>query len=413
MKRSTFSVIFYLKRQVVKKDGKSPIMGRITVDGSQTQFSCKVTVNPKTWDAKQGRATGRSTATIEVNRMLDKIRGKIQTHYQEILDRDNYVNAEKVKNALLGLEHRQHTFMKVYEQFLDDYEKQTKTGMKSPKTLNKYDCVFRHLKAFLQHRYKITDIALKELTPAFITDFDMYLRVERGCCNNSIWVYTSTLRTMVYIAMNNGWLLKDPFREYVPLKDETEREFFTKEEINMLITGKLKNKKQEYYRDMFLFCTFTGLSFADMKNLSEDNIRNYFDDNLWIHIQRQKTGVESNIRLLDIPKRIIEKYRGTGKDGKIFDVPLYTTCLYGIRQVAKRCGITKHFGWHSSRHSAATTVLLSNGVPIETVSSILGHKNITTTQVYAKITKEKVNRDMENLSMNLANIAEYNAASIL
>ncbi len=410
--KSTFSVIFYLKKQVVKKDGTSPVMGRITVDGSQTQFSCKLTVNPQNWDAKQGRATGRSVATIEANRMLDKIRGKIQNHYQEIMDRDNYVSAEKVKNAFLGLEHRQYTLMKVYEQFVEDYEKLAEAGMKSKKTLQTYKLVYKHLKRFLQTRYKVSDIALKELMPAFISDFDMYLRVERGCCNNTVWIYVGPLRTMISVAMNNGWLVRDPFREYEIRKEDTERGFLTKEEINLLINGSLKNSKQEYIRDLFLFCSFTGLSFADMRNLSEENIRCYFDDNPWIHILRQKTGVESNIRLLDIPKRILAKYRGVGKEGKIFSVPHYTTCIYGIRAVAKRCGITKHLGWHTSRHTMATSICLSNDMPIETVSSILGHKNITTTQIYAKITKEKVNRDMEQLSQNIANIAEYNVAVI-
>ncbi|MFR9539428.1 MAG: site-specific integrase, partial [Rikenellaceae bacterium] len=284
--KSTFSVIFYLKKQVVKKDGTSPVMGRITVDGSQTQFSCKLTVNPKNWDAKQGRATGRSVASIEANRMLDKIRGKIQNHYQEIMDRDNYVSAEKVKNAFLGLEHRQYTLMKVYEQFVEDYEKLAEAGMKSKKTLQTYKLVYKHLKRFLQTRYKVSDIALKELMPAFISDFDMYLRVERGCCNNTVWIYVGPLRTMISVAMNNGWLVRDPFREYEIRKEDTERGFLTKEEINLLINGKLKNSKQEYIRDLFLFCTFTGLSFADMRNLSEENIRCYFDDNPWIHILR-------------------------------------------------------------------------------------------------------------------------------
>lgn len=171
--KSTFSVIFYMKRQVVKKDGTSPIMGRITVDGSQTQFSCKLTVNPKMWDVKQGRAIGRSTISMETNRMLDKIRGKIQSTYQEILDRDNYVSAEKVKNAFLGLEHRQYTLMKVYEQFLEDYEKLAGAGMKSKKTLQTYKLVYKHLQSFLKQRYKVNDIALKEIAPAFISDFDM------------------------------------------------------------------------------------------------------------------------------------------------------------------------------------------------------------------------------------------------
>lgn len=410
--KSTFSTIFYLKRQAVKNDGTVPVMGRITVDGTQTQFSCKITIDPKIWDTKSGRATGRSTAALEANRMLDGIRVRIRQHYQEIVERDNYVTAEKVKNAFLGLEHRCHTLMKVFAQHNEDYARQVEAGMKSVRTLWKYQVVYRHLQSFLQERYHISDIYLKELTPAFISDFEMYLRTVKHCRTNTVWLYVTPLRTMVFIAINNEWLVRDPFREYELQKEPTTRGFLTREEISLLMNGKLKNAKQELYRDLYLFCIFTGLSFSDMRNLSEENLRTYFDEHLWIRINRQKTGVESNIRLLDIPTRIIEKYRGLCADGRIFPVPHYTTCVYGIRTVAKRCGITKHLTWHMSRHTMATEICLTNGVPIETVSSILGHKSITTTQIYAKITKEKLNRDMDNLSMRLNNIEEYVSAAI-
>lgn len=405
--KSTFSTIFYLKRQAVRKDGTVPVMGRITVDGTQTQFSCKITIDPKVWDTKSGRATGRSAAAIEANRMLDNMRVSINKHYREIMDRDNYVTAEKVKNAFLGLEHRCRTLLQVFKQHNEDYEKMYEAGMKAKATLLKYQCVYRHLEEFIYQRYHVRDIALKELTPAFISDFDIFLRTEKNCCTNTVWLYLCPLRTMVSIAISNEWLSRDPFRDYEVKKEQTTRYFLTKDEIRLLMDGKLKNAKQELYRDLFVFCIFTGLSFSDMRNLSEENIRTYFDEHLWISINRQKTGVQSNIRLLDIPKKILEKYRGLREDGKIFSVPHYMTCLYGIRAVAKRCGITKHLTWHMSRHTMATEICLTNGVPIETVSSILGHKNITTTQIYAKITKEKLNQDMENLSTRLGNIEEY------
>ena len=410
--KSTFSTIFYLKRQAARKDGTVPVMGRITVDGTQTQFSCKITIDPKVWDTKSGRATGRSAAAIEANRMLDNMRVSINKHYREIMDRDNYVTAEKVKNAFLGLEHRCRTLLQVFKQHNEDYEKMYEAGMKAKATLLKYQCVYRHLEEFIYQRYHVRDIALKELTPAFISDFDIFLRTEKNCCTNTVWLYLCPLRTMVSIAISNEWLSRDPFRDYEVKKEQTTRYFLTKDEIRLLMDGKLKNAKQELYRDLFVFCIFTGLSFSDMRNLSEENIRTYFDEHLWISISRQKTGVQSNIRLLDIPKKILEKYRGLREDGKIFSVPHYMTCLYGIRAVAKRCGITKHLTWHMSRHTMATEICLTNGVPIETVSSILGHKNITTTQIYAKITTEKLNQDMENLSTRLGNIEEYVANAL-
>ena len=405
--KSTFSIIFYLKRQVVKKDGTVPVMGRITVDGTQAQFSCKVTANPKLWDTKGGRMTGKSMQALEVNRKLDKMRVSINKHYQEILDRDSYVTAEKVKNAFLGLEYRRQTLLKVYAQYNEDYEKLYKAGMRSWGSLRKYRCVYRHLQEFLQSRYHVNDISLKELTPAFITDFEAFLRTDKHLCENSLSVYMLPLRTMVFRAIDNGWLTRDPFHDYKVPKVETTRGFLTKEEIHLLMNAELKRKTMQLIRDLYLFCCFTGLSFADLKNLKEEHIQTFFDDSEWIMIDRQKTGVRSTIKLLDYPKSIMEKYRGLCADGRIFPVPCYSDCRGILLRVAKKCGITKHLTWHMSRHTMATEICLTNGVPIETVSSILGHKNIKTTQIYAKITKEKLNKDMDKLSLQLNHIEEY------
>ncbi len=314
--KSTFSVIYYLKRQVVKKDGTVPVMGRITVDGSQTQFSCKLTVDPNCGthkvDVSRAEARRHSKRTVCLTRCGYASTGIIR----KIMERDNFVTAEKVKNAFLGLEHRYHTLMQVYRRHNEDYEKQVEAGMKAKGTLLKYRTVYKHLQEFLDIRYHVKDIALKELTPAFISDFEMFLRTDKHCCTNTVWLYVCPLRTMVFIAINNEWLTRDPFREYEIKKEETTRSFLTKEEIHLLMDGKLKNAKQELYRDLYLFCAFTGLSFADMRNLTEENIRTYFDEHEWININRQKTGVVSNIRLLDIAKPHNRQIPGTVRDGK-------------------------------------------------------------------------------------------------
>ena len=405
--KSTFSIIFYLKRQVVKKDGTVPVMGRITVDGTQAQFSCKVTANPDLWDTKGGRMKGKSAMALEVNRKLDKMRVSINKNYQEIMDRDSFVTAEKVKNALFGLEYRCQTLMKVYRQFNEDYEKLYKAGMRSRSSYRKYLCVYRHRLEFLNTRFHVNDIALKELTPAFISDFEAFLRTDKHICENSLSIYMLPLRSMVFKAMDNGWLTRDPFREYKVPKVETTRGFLTKEEIHLLMNVELKRKTMQLIRDLYLFCCFTGLAFADLKNLKEEHIQTFFDDSEWIVINRQKTGVRATIKLLDYPKSIMEKYRGLCADGRIFPVPCYSDCRGILLRIAKRCGITKHLTWHTVRHTMATEICLTNGVPIETVSSILGHKNIKTTQIYAKITKEKLNKDMDQLSLQLDHIDEY------
>ena len=165
------------------------------------RFSCKLSVDPKLWDTKGGRVTGRSAAALETNRMLDKMRVRINRHYQEIMERDNFVTAEKVKNAFLGLEHRYHTLMQVFRRHNENYEKQVEAGMKAKGTLEKYRVVYKHLQEFLDIRYHVKDIALKELTPAFISDFEMFLRTDKHCCTNTVWLYVCPLRTMVFLSL--------------------------------------------------------------------------------------------------------------------------------------------------------------------------------------------------------------------
>ena len=406
--RSTFSVIFYLKKDKVKKDGTAPIMGRITVDGTQAQFSCKLSIDSNLWGVKGGRAVGKSVTARETNRMLDKLRAGITRHYQEIMERDSFVTAEKVRNAFLGLEYRRQTLIKAYYLFLEDYVKKVECGMKAKNTLYKYRAVYEHLKDFLQSRYNVHDIALKEILPTLITDFEAYLRADCRLSPNTVWLYTFPVRMLLHKAVENGWLTRYPFAGYEIHKEEIKKGFLTKEELGLLINAPKMNFKRTFIRDLFLFCAFTGLAYIDLKNLREENIvSNPLDGSVWIHTHRQKTGVETNVRLLDIPLQIMKKYKGLCDDGRVFPVPSYNSCKMILRTVMKKCCIHKHITWRMARHTMATVVCLSNGMPIESVSSVLGHKCISSTQIYAKITNEKLNKEMNVLSEKLADIGEF------
>lgn len=404
--RSTFKVLFYLKRNAPKKNGLIPVMCRITVNGKISQFSCKLDVEEKTWNIELGRVSGRSTVAQETNRMLDKIRVGINKAYQDICDKDNYVTAEKVRNVFLGMGMNHETLLAVFRQHNEDYEKQV-GKIKSLRSYWKYCIVYKHLEEFIKQRYKVSDIALKELAPAFITDFELFLRTEKNHCNNTVWSYMMPFRSIIFMAINNGWLQRDPFYAYSITKEETKRGFLSKEEINLLIKGTFKKPSYTLIRDLFIFCTFTGLSWTDMANLTKENLQTSFDGHLWIKTNRQKTGTESNIRLLDVAKHIIEKYDGMTDDNKLLPVPCYVNCKNSIKVIAKKCGIEKNVTWHMSRHTYATTVCLSNDVPIETLSKMLGHRSIRTTQIYAKITAEKVSRNMEKLSKQIAQMESF------
>ena len=395
-----------MKRNAPKKNGLIPVMCRITVNGKISQFSCKLDVEEKTWNIELGRVSGRSTVAQETNRMLDKIRVGINKAYQDICDKDNYVTAEKVRNTFLGMGMNHETLLAVFRQHNEDYEKQV-GKIKSLRSYWKYCIVYKHLEEFIKQRYKVSDIALKELAPAFITDFELFLRTEKNHCNNTVWSYMMPFRSIIFMAINNGWLQRDPFYAYSITKEETKRGFLSKEEINLLIKGTFKKPSYTLIRDLFIFCTFTGLSWTDMANLTKENLQTSFDGHLWIKTNRQKTGTESNIRLLDVAKHIIEKYDGMTDDDKLLPVPCYVNCKNSIKVIAKKCGIKKNVTWHMSRHTYATTVCLSNDVPIETLSKMLGHRSIRTTQIYAKITAEKVSRDMEKLSKQIEQMESF------
>ena len=388
--RSTFKVLFYLKRNAPKKNGLIPVMCRITVNGKISQFSCKLDVEEKTWNIELGRVSGRSTVAQETNRMLDKIRVGINKAYQDICDKDNYVTAEKVRNVFLGMGMNHETLLAVFRQHNEDYEKQV-GKIKSLRSYWKYCIVYKHLEEFIKQRYKVSDIALKELAPAFITDFELFLRTEKNHCNNTVWSYMMPFRSIIFMAINNGWLQRDPFYAYSITKEETKRGFLSKEEINLLIKGTFKKPSYTLIRDLFIFCTFTGLSWTDMANLTKENLQTSFDGHLWIKTNRQKTGTESNIRLLDVAKHIIEKYDGMTDDNKLLPVPCYVNCKNSIKVIAKKCGIEKNVTWHMSRHTFAT-MMLTLGADLYTVSKLLGHTSVRMTQVYAKIINQKKER---------------------
>lgn len=214
------------------------------------------------------------------------------------------------------------------------------------------------------------------------------------------------LKHIISITRNSGVLPFNPFAGYINSPENVDRGYLSKEELQTLMNTPMKNQTYELVRDLFLFSTFTGLAYSDIKNLTYDNLQTFFDGDLWIITRRKKTNTDSNIRLLDVPKRITEKYRGLTADNRVFPMPSNSSCNEKLKKIGIQCGIKTRLTYHVARHSAATTILLSNGVPIETVSRILGHTNIKTTQIYAKITNQKNSQDLETLSHKIGDLEQ-------
>ena len=374
-----------------EKNGVVPIMGRVTVNGQVVQFSCKLTIAPSMWDAKGNRAKGKGDEAQRINHALDKIKARIIELYNQIRERENFVTAEMVRNAYQGIGTEYETLLSAFDKFIADFAKRVGKD-RSVGTYRKYRRVRNHIANFIQTHYKRKDMAMKELTEDFIRQFDIYLRTEVCIRQITIWMYMISLKTIVTRAHTNGHLHRNPFAMYHIGRDLPERQFLTEEELHTLINHPLSDPSLATIRDIFVFDCLTGISYADTKNMTTDNLEN-INGSWWIVSRRQKTKVPFRVKLLDSAYRIIEKYEPTRKGNRLFNLCNNTSANKRLRQIVRECGINKRLTWHCSRHSFAT-LALTKGMPIESVSKILGHTNITTTQIYAKITTEKLDRDI-------------------
>jgi site-specific recombinase XerD len=263
----------------------------------------------------------------------------------------------------------------------------------SESTYDKYRITRDHLEEFLKTEYRLSDISLKEINHRFITGFERFLLTERGCAKNTTAKYMQFFKHIIIVALKNEWIYKNPFSEYTITIEHVDRDYLTEEEIEILMRQKFSTKCLERLRDVFVFCCFTGLSYIDVKNLTEDHIRTSFDGNLWIMGKRGKTDTGYQVPLLEIPKMILNKYGGALKNSRLLPVINNQNSNSYLKEIGKMCGIKKKLTFHLSRHTFAT-LTLSRGVSIESVSRMLGHTNIKTTQIYAKITSDKISNEM-------------------
>ena len=398
--RSTFSILFYLNTSKKKKSGKCPLVGRITVDGKSTAFSTGLELLPEQWDSKQGLATGKSKEETDINKQIKQYRADLTGYYKTLLETKSYITAETLKNALLRNTLHKNTLMQEFAELIE--EKRQAVGILiTSSTYQKYGQVYRLLKKFLSEKYELSDIPFEQVDYSFIEAYDYYMKVNLQYVPKTVTFFMKPMRTIVKRALNKGLLLQNPFFNYRPERPISKRRWLSMDEIEKLLQVRMKKDSANFVRDMFLFSTFTGIAHADMVNLRHDNIHRQEDGSLWITLNRQKTGSVSHIPMLDIPLRIMEKYRNTdfaGRDGKVFKMTTVENMDVQLKKIAKAAGITQRLCYHMSRHSFATSVCLSQGVPIETLSQMMGHQDIATTQIYAEITRTKINEDMSKLA---------------
>ncbi len=381
-----------------------PIMGRITVNGEAVQFGAKTEVNPKIWDTKSGKAVGKTQEVIELNGILESIKATMTKIYRELQERETTVTPERIKNIFFGVEIRQQMLLEHFQRHNDDVERLIGIS-KSKATYQKYEVTRKHLADFIKEKYNLSDISFKEINHLFITDFEVYLLTSCGCNPNTTAKFMQFFKRIVIIAKNNGWIKTDPFANYKIRLKKVDRGYLTQEEVEAIMAKQFSTKRLEQVRDIFVFSCFCGLAYIDVKKLRKENIRTSFDGNLWIMGKREKTDVTFSIPLLDIPKKILEKYEGTLPDNRILPVPSNQKMNAYLKEIGDLCEINKEISFHLARHTFAT-LTLSKGVSIESVSKMLGHTNIRTTQIYARITDAKISHDMNAFAGKVKNMSE-------
>jgi site-specific recombinase XerD len=393
------SILFYLKSAKASKKGLYPIYQRITINGIRIELSTSKFVDKAKWNKEAGRIKGNSEEARLINSYLDILKNKAYETEKWMVNNDEEINAQTFKNKLLGIEENQRKLLIIFE----DHNKRMKelVGKEfSNNTFKKYETTLSHTKEFLKHQYKINDISIKRVDIAFINDFDFYLRNTKNCNNNSTIKYIRNFGKIVKQCYVNGWLEKDPFLNYKGKVKEVERTYLTELEIEVLLNKNFKINRLELVRDIFLFSCFTGLAYIDVHNLTKSNIIIGIDGEKWISTHRQKTESASKIPILPVTQMIIDKYenhpQSTNEDRLLPILSNQKMNAY-LKEIAAICEIEKELTFHIARHTFATTVTLTNGVPIESVSKMLGHKNLRTTQHYAKVLDRKVSEDMKLL----------------
>ena len=398
------SVLFFVKRTKTNINGLLPIFIRITVNGERIEFSTKRFTTSDKWSIEGKRMKGTSAESKATNSYLDALTAKVYDYQQQLIREDESVNVENMRNKILGLDKRKHMLVGIFQQHNDEIK--ALIGKEyAAATLVRYETSLKHTVDFMKWKYKVSDLDIRKIDHEFITSYEFYLKSVCNCCQNTASKYIKNFGKIIRICLANSWIQKNPFINYKSKVVEVERAFLSQEEIETMFHKTFATDRLNLVKDIFIFSCFTGLAYADVKKLSRKNISFGVDGDKWIFINRTKTDTRSNIPLLPIAIAILNKYEHHPQvvnQEKLLPILSNQKMNSYLKEIADLCEINKELTFHIARHTFATTVTLSNGVPIESVSKMLGHKNLHTTQHYAKILDTKVSNDMRILKDKFA-----------
>jgi site-specific recombinase XerD len=403
---NTFGIQFIIRPDKLKND-KAPIYARITVNGEIIHFALKQWIDPDAWDLRRGTGKGKAESTKIINNGLEQVRMALGNCYQQLQLKGRLITPNAIKDAFFGTDNEEPNTL---SRLVEYHNEQAKYELEQS-TLKHYFVTQRYLTKFIESKYRKKNLLLHEINYKFVADFETFLRAhkpidhQKPLQNNGIMKHLIRVRKMTNLAIKLEWMANDPFKNYKIRHQKVEKDFLTQFELDKLEKKSFDIERLTIVKDLFVFCCYTGLAYVDVMKLTTDHIVTGIDGEDWIKTVRQKTNIPVNTPILTQAKRIMEKYFNHYRSAKLDTIfPVFSNQKVNsyLKEIAHQCGIKKTLTFHIARHTFATTVTLSNGVPIETVSKMLGHTKIATTQIYARVLEKKISEDMQNLKLKLS-----------
>lgn len=398
MDRNYFSILFFIKKSKLLKNGEAPICLRITINGQRAEVQIKRSVEVSLWNSNKECAIGKERKHQELNHYLETVRTKVLRIHRELEQDGKPITAEILKRHFYGEGESPKMLLEVFREHNKKYrellDKDVVLG-----TVLRYERTVRYLEEFMKEKYHFSDIPLKNINQEFVKEFEHFIKTEKDCAQNATVKYLKNLKKIIRNALVNKWMDDDPFVEIRFHQTASNREFLTEEELNKLIEKEFTIPRMEIVRDIFVFCSLTGLAFTDVQHLKSEHIFRDMDGSYWIRKTREKTDNMCNIPLLDLPVKLIQKYQNHPecvRKGVVIPVPCNQRCNSYLKEIADVCGIQKTLSTHIARHTFAC-LAIANKVSMESIAKMLGHTDIRTTKIYARILDRTVSDEMQIL----------------
>jgi len=397
------SILFWLKRDKGSKDGRAPIYVRITVNGNRDNFASGKKILPEHWDEENATADKACPDHQFINSYVTKTKAELERCYNLVAATHKKVSPAMVKEAYMPKKTVRHTLMHAFVLHNDEFAAKVKRKKGSAWTLARYERLKDYTRAFLKVKYKVADIDLEDISTGIAHNFYHYL-LGQNISENTAMKYVKTLKQVVDRAITEGWTKFNALKGFKCTYEQPDREVLEMHEIMAIYNKDIAIERLVEIRDVYIFCCFTGYASETCYHLAQETVFAGLDGKLWVTKDRQKTGSEECVTLMPIPLAIIKKYKDHPcriTKGRL--LPVNSNYRYNVylKELADICGIKKHLTTHTARHTFATTVTLENDVPLETVGKMLGHKDIRSTQIYAKITKRKISNNIKELEGKL------------